>query len=62
MRALVANRSSASGVSIKEAPEPQVGPGETLVEVRAVSLNRGEVRRMPLREEGTIPGGTSPAS
>ena len=23
---------------------------------RAVSLNRGEVRRMPLREEGTIPG------
>jgi NADPH2:quinone reductase len=56
MRALVADRSSASGVSVKEAPEPQPGPDETLVEVRAVSLNRGEVRRMPLREEGTIPG------
>jgi hypothetical protein len=26
MRALVANRSSDSGVSAKEAPEPQVGP------------------------------------
>ncbi len=56
MRALVANRSSDSGVSVMEAPEPQVGPDELLVEVRAVSLNRGEVRRMPLREEGTIPG------
>jgi NADPH2:quinone reductase len=56
MRALVADRSSTSGVSITEAPEPQLGPDETLVEVRAVSLNRGEVRRLPLREEGTIPG------
>ena len=56
MRALVADRSASSGVSLREAPEPQPGPGEALVEVRAVSLNRGEVRRMPLREEGTIPG------
>jgi NADPH:quinone reductase-like Zn-dependent oxidoreductase len=56
MRALVADRSSDSGVSLRVAPEPQPGPDEVLVEVRAVSLNRGEVRRMPLREEGTIPG------
>lgn len=56
MRALVADRSSVSGVSVKEAPEPQAGPDEALVEVHAVSLNRGEVRRMPQREEGTIPG------
>jgi NADPH:quinone reductase len=56
MRALVADRSSDSGVSVKEAPEPQAGPGDVLVEVRAVSLNRGEVRRMPQRAEGTIPG------
>jgi NADPH:quinone reductase len=53
MRALVAD---GSGVSLREAPDPQVGPGETLVEVRAVSLNRGEVRRLPARAEGTIPG------
>jgi NADPH2:quinone reductase len=56
MLALVADRSCPSGVSLEEAPDPRPGPGETLVEVRAVSLNRGEVRRLPARAEGTIPG------
>jgi NADPH:quinone reductase-like Zn-dependent oxidoreductase len=56
MRALVADRSAPSGVSLREAPDPEPGPGEVLIEVRAVSLNRGEVRRLPLRAEGTIPG------
>jgi NADPH:quinone reductase-like Zn-dependent oxidoreductase len=56
MRALVADRSSTSGVSLREAPEPHPAPDETLVEVRAVSLNRGEIRRLPERQEGTIPG------
>jgi NADPH:quinone reductase len=56
MRALVADRSTPSGVSLAEAPEPRPGPGEALVEVRAVSLNRGEVRRLASRPEGTIPG------
>jgi NADPH2:quinone reductase len=56
MRALVADRSSASGVSLREAPEPHPRPDEAVVEVRAVSLNRGEIRRLPEREEGTIPG------
>jgi NADPH:quinone reductase len=56
MRALVADRSAPSGVSLREAPDPEPGPDEVLIEVKAVSLNRGEVRRLPLREEGTIPG------
>jgi NADPH:quinone reductase-like Zn-dependent oxidoreductase len=56
MRALVADRSAPSGVSLREAPDAQAGPNEALIEVKAVSLNRGEVRRLPLREEGTIPG------
>jgi NADPH:quinone reductase len=53
MRALVAG---SSGVSLAEAPDPQAGPAHALVEVRAVSLNRGEVRRLPARAAGTIPG------
>ena len=56
MRALLADRSAASGVSLEEAPDPQPERSETLVEVRAVSLNRGEVRRLSARAEGTIPG------
>lgn len=56
MRALVADRSAPSGVSLREAPDPRARRDEAIVEVRAVSLNRGEVRRLPMREEGTIPG------
>jgi NADPH:quinone reductase len=53
MRALVAD---GSGVSFAEAPDPQVDASHALVEVKAVSLNRGEVRRLPARKPGTIPG------
>jgi NADPH2:quinone reductase len=56
MLALVADRSTPSGVSLREAPDPHPGPSDVLVQVKAVSLNRGEVRRLPARAEGTIPG------
>jgi NADPH:quinone reductase-like Zn-dependent oxidoreductase len=56
MRALVADRSAPSGVSLREAPDPQPERSEALVEIRATTLNRGEVRRLPGRAEGTIPG------
>ena len=56
MRALVASRAASAGVELGEAEAPAPEAGEALVEVRAVSLNRGEVRRLPRRDEGTVPG------
>jgi NADPH:quinone reductase len=56
MRALVARRSAAHGLELAEVPPPDPLPGEALVEVRAVSLNRGEARYLPRQEEGTVHG------
>jgi NADPH2:quinone reductase len=54
--ALVADRSSEAGVFHAEVGEPDPHPDEAVVELRATSLNRGEIRRLATREEGTIPG------
>ncbi len=43
-------------VEIREVPEPQPAPNEALVEVRAFSLNRGELRLFQIRPEGWRPG------
>ena len=56
MLALVATRSARGHIAIGEVEEPTPAPGEALVEVRAVSLNRGEVRRLADQEEGSVPG------
>ena len=56
MRALVARRSAPHGLELAEVPPPDALPGEALVEVRAVSLNRGEARYLPRQEEGTVHG------
>ncbi|MER7365004.1 alcohol dehydrogenase, partial [Nonomuraea wenchangensis] len=44
MRALLVDRSTASGLRLGETADPVPGPHEALVRVSAVSLNYGEVR------------------
>jgi NADPH2:quinone reductase len=56
MRALVARPSAPHGVELAEVDAPDPVRDAALVGVRAFSLNRGEVRRLPQREEGTVPG------
>jgi NADPH:quinone reductase-like Zn-dependent oxidoreductase len=56
MLAIVTTPNSASPVELREVPEPQPAPNEAVVEVRAFSLNRGELRLLQIRPEGWRPG------
>jgi NADPH:quinone reductase len=56
MRALLARPSAPHGLELGEIDSPRPGSDEALVAVRAVSLNRGEARYLPRREEGTVHG------
>lgn len=44
------------GIALLEAPDPVPLPGQALVAVRAVSLNRGECARQAGLSPGTVPG------
>jgi len=56
MLALVASPGKAAPVELREAPEPQPARNEALVAVRAISLNRGEVRAVTQAREGARVG------
>jgi NADPH:quinone reductase-like Zn-dependent oxidoreductase len=56
MRALVASPSSASLVELRDVAEPELEDCQALVEVHAVSLNRGECVALRAAEEGWLPG------
>ena len=56
MRALVADGSAPDRLSLQDVPEPTPLPGEALVEVRAFSVNRGELRMLGTAPDGWRPG------
>jgi NADPH:quinone reductase-like Zn-dependent oxidoreductase len=56
MLAVVNTPGSRTPVELREVPEPQPAANEAVVEVRAFSLNRGELRLFQARPEGWRPG------
>lgn len=56
MRALVADHSAPGRIALHDVPEPSAARGEVLVEVRAFSLNRGEMRMLRTADDGARPG------
>lgn len=56
MRALVVDSSAPGRIALHDVPEPMPESGEVLVEVKAFSLNRGELRALGSVADGTRPG------
>jgi NADPH:quinone reductase len=56
MLALVNTPNGKAPVELRQLSEPQPARNEALVEVRAFSLNRGELRSFRNNEEGWVPG------
>ncbi|MEP7106040.1 MAG: zinc-binding dehydrogenase [Chloroflexota bacterium] len=56
MKAVLVDAASAGRVAFREVPEPEPAPNEALVEVRAISLNRGELNRITDAADSWRPG------
>ena len=56
MKALVVDAAAPERMAVREVAPPQPGRGEQLVQVRAISLNRGEVNRIAMAADGWRPG------
>src|SRR5260370_13217270 len=56
MRALVATGSSAAPLELRSVEEPMADAAQAIVDVRAISINRGELRLLAMRPEGWRPG------
>jgi NADPH:quinone reductase-like Zn-dependent oxidoreductase len=56
MRALVASPGAAEHVEIREVPDPEPRSNETVIELRAFAVNRGEVNRLATAADGWRPG------
>jgi NADPH:quinone reductase-like Zn-dependent oxidoreductase len=56
MRAIVCSPASPGRIAFREVAGPSPGRDEAIVEVRAVSLNRGEFRRLQWATDGWRPG------
>lgn len=56
MRALMVSPGSPGRIDIQDVARPSVLSGEVLVDVHAVSLNRGEMRALRAADPGIIPG------
>jgi NADPH:quinone reductase len=56
MRALITTPDAPGGIELREVPDPVPQSGEVLIRVAASSLNRGELRLLPLRADGWRPG------
>lgn len=56
MRAVLVDKGALTNLSLGNAEEPSPTPSEALVRVSAISLNRGEVRRVQMAEDGFNPG------
>ena len=56
MRALVATGNQAAPVELRDVEEPTPAPNESIIETKAVSMNRGELRLLASRPSGWRPG------